>query len=152
MKKTCFIGKAFTLAEAVVAIGLLAIIILVLIGIFTSGLATQDKGNEDIRAIAIAEAEMNYWKARPYQEVYDRIANPPPTRTRSADGGEYSSQLKVEVLTPSDSEIPNPDDRTLKLTVVVSWMSQAGLDQGKTKAQHTATLKLVSIISPGVAL
>jgi hypothetical protein len=140
-------SPGLSLAETVIAIGVLAVIVLFLIGLIVTSFAVQDKGDENLAAVHLAESEMNLWKSRPYQEVAALAPGPTPAVLKISDGREYRCSLSVAPLA-SD----NPDGRILRLTVRLDWTEATGVGADGVKGQRPAWLELQSILSPGVAL
>lgn len=136
-----------SLAEVVIAIGVLAVVILTLVGLVVTGLSAQDKGEENVAAVHLAESEMDMWKARPYQEIAALVGVASAPSSRISDGREYTCQLKVERLVDD-----NPDGRILRLTVHLDWMESTGLGEGGSRLQRPVSFELDSIVAPGAAL
>lgn len=122
-------------------------VILALIGLIVTSFSVQEKGDESVAAVHVAESEMARWKARPYQEIAALPNGVSPTSTRTSDGREYTCQLRVVPLAGD-----NPDGRILRLTMRLDWLESTGLGEGGTKVQRPAFLELDSVVAPGAAL
>ena len=129
------------------AIGVLAVIILFLIGLVVTSFAVQDKSDENVAAVHIAESEMNRWKARPYQEVAALATTPAPAVARISDEREYNCQITVTPLS-----VNNPDGRILHLTLRVEWTEATVVSQNGTKTERPTFREIQSIMAPGAAL
>jgi hypothetical protein len=131
----------------VIAIGVLAVIVLFLIGLITTSYSVQDKGEENVAAVHVAEGEMSRWKSCPYQQVAAIAPGSSPAVTKVSDGREFSCRLSVAPLATN-----NPGGRVLRLTVRVDWTEATGISDKGTKIQRPAYLELESIMAPGAAL
>lgn len=150
----------FSLAEVIVCLGLLGLVLITVAGLVTSSLSLQDKGGEQLVAAHLAEAELNNYKARPYQEIEALIASPPAPIIRSIESKDYHCTLAVSRLSDEGSLRPtlpstlNLDSLKpiLRLTLKVDWQESTALGQGGTRTKRPASLVLYSLISPGGTL
>lgn len=142
-------SRGFSLAEILLAIGVLTTLILLLIGLVASGLASSDKGEEHITAVHVAEAEMGRWKARTYSEILALSGQDLAPVPRLSDGREYQCQLVVQPVAPAAL---NPDGSVLRLTVRVNWQEATALGGQGTRSERPASLELESVVGPGASL
>lgn len=150
-------GIGFSLAEVIVCLGLLGLVLLTIAGLVTSSLSLQDKGGEQVVAAHLAEAELNKYKARPYQEIEAFIASPPAPIMRSVESKDYNCTLVVSRLSDEGALRPtlpstlNLDSLKpiLRLTLKIDWQENTSLGQGGTRIKRPASLELYSLISPG---
>lgn len=142
-------NRGFSLAEAIIAIAVLGIIVLTLGGLITSALVSNDKGEEGIAAVHVAESEMSRWKSRPYSELFALSGQTTAPLSRSSHGREYQCFFTVNPLPPASM---NPGGKVLCLTVKVEWKESTTLGAGGTRIERPASLVLESAVGPGASL
>ena len=145
--------QAFTLAEVVLALGLLSIIALGLMSLFVSSRVSSQGGTARVEAIQLAAQEMDQAKRRPYNELVALTTTPLPPYSVSFHSQPYQVSLTVQRSGSNPSLL---DYDLLELQVVVSWEQKDRLDYdgGKTlsagKAIRQVTLN--SLVAPGAGI
>jgi len=142
-------GRGFSLAEIVVAIGILATSLLFLMGLLVTNLSLQGKGEVTVAAANVAESVLDSWKARPYAELLALSGGSPISQTVTVDSRDYVCDLTVSPLQPASS---NPGGRVLLLDLKTSWTESTVLTEGATKGARTNEFHLQSTATPGVSL
>lgn len=130
-----------------VAFGLLAVVTLTLLGLLASSLSLQDKGEENLVAVHLAEAEMQRWKSRSYREVVALVSSPLSPRDVVSGGREYRCQVLV-----SPDSLSLASLRLLRLKVRLDWTETTALTGDATKSSRPAFFELESIMAPGTTL
>lgn len=147
---TVFARRAFTLAEVMLGLSLLAMMALGLLGLFVSSSTSSEGGTARVEAINLASQELNRWKNLPYAQLVGLLATPPSPYDQQFRGRPYHIQL---ALRRSDANPNKLEYSMLELKITVAWEQKDRLEQDGQKKSGSGQARreesLYTLISPG---
>lgn len=141
-----------TLAEVLVALGLLAFITLSILSLFLSARTMGGKGEGTVRAVNLAEFELDRWKTSDFADL-EALTTVPQSYQRDYLGQNYEVTVSATRLSTNTGAA---EHRVLRLLLTLQWqekkqLTMANQDQG-TVGQSTTTYELDTMVSAVGAL
>jgi len=136
--------KAFTLSELIIGLGLLALILLTVIGVFTGGLCGARKTDKKITAITLAESMIDTIMLMSYNEIANGIYPPsvdpagkfPPSPYPEEPSNDLKGKYVYSVIV---KDVPGTDGNLKHITVTVTTKGIQGEgDTGVTLTTYKA--------------
>ncbi|MEQ8223581.1 MAG: hypothetical protein ABRQ37_14815 [Candidatus Eremiobacterota bacterium] len=136
--------KAFTLSELIIGLGLLALILLTVIGVFTGGLCGAKKSDRKITAVTLAESMIDTIMLMSYNEIpygsYPPSVDPagkfPPSPYPEEPSNDFKGKYIYSVIV---KDIPGTGGNLKSITVTVTTMGILGEgDTGVTLTTYKA--------------
>jgi prepilin-type N-terminal cleavage/methylation domain-containing protein len=129
--------QGFALIEMLVAIVVINIGLLAMLLALNSGMVTLRRSAETSTASAVADKQLELYRAIPYTSIYLDTSSLAATDTTYQSDSAYSaSQVNqacsplVAACTPSQS-VTGPDGRTYRVDTFIVWTTPAGADPVK---------------------
>lgn len=113
--------RGFTLLEVIVAVGILAVVTLIVVGVILTAQLGGTSTHETTVATSLAEGYVDELKRGSFSLLEDAIAAP-IVASRDIDGREHQLSTEVSRLSVDPSD---PDHRVLHLDCTVSWQGRA---------------------------
>lgn len=118
--------------EVVVSLGLLALVLVILVGLFLASHSATMGSRGSYAASSLLSAELSRLKLRPFSQLESMVGVPQPVKKITQDGVEFSLSLSVERLSSNSSLA---DYRVLRLEARADWQERR-LDPGGFRATH----------------
>lgn len=136
-----------TLAEILVALGLLTCLTMSVLGLFLSARTVGAKGEGSVRAVNLAEFELDRWKTSDFATL-ETLTSAPQNYQRDYLGQAYQVTASASRLS-STPGVPEYD--VLQLVIALEWqekkqMTLADQDQG-TIGQSTTRMEIQTMVS-----
>src|SRR3990170_2135555 len=129
--------QGFALIEMLVAIVVINIGLLAILLALNSGMITLRRSAETSTASAVADKQLELYRAIPFSSIYlDTTSLAATDSTYQSDSAYSASQVNqacsplVAACTPSQS-VTGPDGRTYRVDTYIVWTTPAGADPVK---------------------
>ena len=141
-------SRGYSLLECIVALGLVAVVVLLMGGLFLGGQAAGSHSLEGSRGSQVAELEITRLKGLSSAQLESHLTTPPAPRSLMIDDQSFVIHSNVERLDPSPA---SPEYALLRLRVRVVWQQQRQIslseEQSQLKRVDTET-GLQAVVAP----
>jgi len=127
--------NGFSLVEVVFAVGILAIVLLLLIGLMVTATTGSGSNHETVVGMALAESEIDRWKRESFTFLEDSLGSNLSMET--ADGRPHDIEMRIERM---DTVAGSPDFDVLRLVATITWESRT-IDPGTRKREGRVRLE-----------
>ena len=122
-------GRGYSLLEVVISLGLLALVMITLIGLFLSSQWATHGSRGSSAASTLLSAELTRLKVRPFGQLEAMVGVAQPAKKVTQDGIEFTLNLTVERFSTNPVQA---DYRVLRLQAQADWR-EARLDTGGSR-------------------
>ena len=145
-------ASAFTLAELLLAVSLIAVAAMAVLGLFLSSRTSEEASFENAQGGHLALTEMRRLKSLPYSTLVTYLAAAPSPYNVTDAGVTYQATVAV---TRRDPTVGSPDFDVLDLRLQLDWLQKKTLvvDQTGVGSATRANTKIImhSAVAPAAA-
>ena len=140
--------RGFSIAEVMIAIGIVSALAISLIGLFLSARIATESGDHRTKALALSEEALLRYKAETYAKLQDYLSSPPPSINVVSNGINFSTAAEFERL---DSSSSSPEYNLIQITTTTTWAEKKSLaiaEESFNAQESESRLSLKTVVGP----